>query len=102
MSKADYYETLGVERNASEADITKAFRRLAMMCHPDRNPNDKTAELRFKEAKEAYEILCDAQKRVAYDLFGHAGVDLSMAGAGGFYGAGASCFSDVYCDVFGD
>src|SRR5438477_11903292 len=102
MSKADYYETLGVARNASEADITKAFRRLAMKCHPDRHPNDKTAELRFKEAKEAYEILSDAQKRAAYDQFGHAGVDPSMAGAGGFYGAGASSFADVFGDVFGD
>lgn len=104
MSKADYYETLGVARNASEAEVTKAFRRLAMKLHPDRNPNDKTAELRFKEAKEAYEILSDPQKRAAYDQFGHAGVDPSMAGggAGGFYGAGASNFADIFGDVFGD
>jgi molecular chaperone DnaJ len=104
MSKADYYETLGVARNASEAEITKAFRRLAMKCHPDRHPNDKTAELRFKAAKEAYEILADSQKRAAYDQFGHAGVDPSMAGAGagGFYGAGASSFADIFGDVFGD
>src|ERR1051325_11068450 len=102
MSKTDYYETLGVARNASEADITKAFRRLAMKYHPDRNPNDKSAELRFKEAKEAYEILSDAQKRAAYDQFGHAGVDPSMTGAGGFYGAGASSFADIFGDVFGD
>src|SRR5690349_20273746 len=104
MAKADYYETLGVARNASEAEITKAFRRLAMKYHPDRSPNDKTAELRFKEAKEAYEILCDPQKRAAYDQFGHAGVDPSMAGgaAGGFYGAGASSFADIFGDVFGD
>jgi molecular chaperone DnaJ len=103
MAKADYYETLGVARNASESEITKAFRRLAMKCHPDRHPNDKTAELRFKEAKEAYEVLADPQKRAAYDQFGHAGVDPSMAGgAGGFYGAGASGFADIFGDVFGD
>ena len=103
MSKADYYETLGVARNASEADITKAFRRLAMKCHPDRNPGDKAAEAKFKETKEAYEILCDAQKRAAYDQFGHAGVDPAAAGAGGFYGAGGqSPFSDIFGDVFGD
>ena len=104
MAKADYYETLGVARNASEAEITKAFRRLAMKYHPDRNSNDKTAEVRFKEAKEAYEILCDPQKRAAYDQFGHAGVDPSIggAGAGGFYGAGAANFADIFGDVFGD
>ncbi len=104
MTKADYYETLGVARNASEAEITKAFRRLAMKYHPDRNPNDKTAEQRFKEAKEAYEILSDPQKRAAYDQFGHAGVDPSLgaAGAGGFYGAGAANFADIFGDVFGD
>lgn len=104
MAKADYYETLGVSRNASEVEITKAFRRLAMKCHPDRNPNDKTAERRFKEAKEAYEVLCDPQKRAAYDQFGHAGVDPSSmgGGAGGFYGAGAANFADIFGDVFGD
>lgn len=102
MSKADYYETLGVARNASEADITKAFRRLAMKYHPDRNPDNKEAEAKFKEAKEAYEVLSDAQKRAAYDQFGHAGVD-PAAGAGGFYGAGGqSPFSDIFGDVFGD
>ena len=103
MGKADYYETLGVARNASEAEITKAFRRLAMKCHPDRNPGDKAAEAKFKEAKEAYEILCDAQKRAAYDQFGHAGVDpAAAAGAGGFYSAGGGNFSDIFGDVFGD
>ncbi|HEX7044835.1 MAG TPA: molecular chaperone DnaJ [Burkholderiales bacterium] len=103
MAKADYYETLGVARNASEAEITKAFRRLAMKYHPDRNPNDKTAEQRFKEVKEAYEVLSDPQKRAAYDQFGHAGVDPAAAAAGGgFYGAGAANFADIFGDVFGD
>ena len=102
MAKEDYYKTLGVERNASEADIKKAYRRLAMKHHPDRNP-DKSAEAKFKEAKEAYEILSDAQKRAAYDQFGHAGVDPAAAGAGGFYSArGGGNFADIFGDVFGD
>src|SRR2546427_634603 len=99
MAKKDYYETLGVARNASEAEIKKAYRRLAMKHHPDRNPDDKSAEAKFKESKEAYEILSDAQKRAAYDQFGHAGVDPSAAaGAGGFYGAGGAGanFSDIF------
>ncbi|HEB58757.1 MAG TPA: molecular chaperone DnaJ [Gammaproteobacteria bacterium] len=99
MSKRDYYEVLGVSKNASEAEIKKAFKRMAMKYHPDRNPDDSDAEERFKEAKEAYEVLADAQKRAAYDQFGHAGVDPS-AGGGGF-GGGAS-FSDIFGDVFGD
>jgi len=107
MTKRDYYEVLGVARNAPEADIKKAYRRLAMKYHPDRNPDDKTAEASFKEANEAYEVLADAQKRAAYDQFGHAGVDPSAAagarGAGGFYGAaGAANFADIFGDVFGD
>jgi molecular chaperone DnaJ len=99
MSKRDYYEILGVERNASEAEIKKAFKRLAMKYHPDRNPDDKEAEEKFKEAKEAADVLGNPQKRAAYDQFGHAGVDPS-AGAGAA-GAGAS-FSDIFGDVFGD
>jgi len=108
MTKRDYYEVLGVAKNASEADIKKAYRRLAMKHHPDRNPDDKSAEARFKEANEAYEILTDAQKRAAYDQFGHAGVDPSMAAGGrgpggGFYGAaGSASFADIFGDVFGD
>jgi molecular chaperone DnaJ len=103
MTKKDYYETLGVARNISEAEIKKAYRRLAMKFHPDRNPGDKTAEAKFKEAKEAYEVLSDAQKRAAYDQFGHAGVDPSMAaGAGGVHGAGNANFADIFGDVFGD
>jgi molecular chaperone DnaJ len=102
MSKRDYYEVLGIEKNASEAEIKKAFKRMAMKYHPDRNPDDAEAEGKFKEAKEAYEVLSDAQKRSAYDQFGHAGVDPSagMGGAGGF-GGGAN-FSDIFGDVFGD
>ncbi len=104
MAKRDYYEVLGVAKNASEAEIKKAFKRMAMKFHPDRNPDNKEAEGKFKEAKEAYDILSDAQKRAAYDQFGHAGVDPSAgmggAGAAGF-GGGAS-FSDIFGDVFGD
>ncbi len=99
-TKIDYYEVLSVARNASEAELKKAYRRLAMKYHPDRNPDDAEAEARFKEVKEAYEVLSDPQKRAAYDQFGHAGVDPSQ-GAGGF-GGGASSFSDIFGDVFGD
>ena len=96
MAKRDYYEVLGVPRNASEADIKKAFRRLAMKLHPDRNPDDKVAEERFKEAKEAYDMLGDAQKRAAYDQFGHAGVDPSMGAGHGPGGPGGASFSDIF------
>ncbi len=102
MAKRDYYEILGVSQNASEADIKKAYRRLAMKYHPDRNPDDAEAEARFKEAKEAYEILSDAQKRSAYDQFGHAGVDPSAGGGAGGFGRGGADFSDIFSDVFGD
>lgn len=102
MSKRDYYEVLGVAKNATEAEIKKAFKRLAMKYHPDRNPDDKAAEEKFKEAKEAYDILTDAQKRAAYDQFGHAGVDPSAGGGGGGYGPGGASFSDIFGDVFGD
>ncbi|HSP01795.1 MAG TPA: molecular chaperone DnaJ [Thioalkalivibrio sp.] len=98
MAKRDYYEILGVAKNASEADLKKAFRRLAMKHHPDRNPGDKDAEDKFKEAKEAYEILTDPQKRAAYDQFGHAGVDASAGGGG----RGGANFSDIFEDIFGD
>jgi len=97
MAKEDFYETLGVSRTATEAEIKKAYRRMAMKYHPDRNPDNADAEAHFKEAKEAYEILSDAQKRAAYDQFGHAGVDQS---AGGQRGPGG--FSDVFGDVFND
>jgi molecular chaperone DnaJ len=101
MSKRDYYEVLGVSRNASEADLKKAYRRAAQKYHPDRNPDNRDAEDRFKECKEAYEVLTDSRKRAAYDQFGHAGVDPSMGGGYGPAGAGSS-FSDIFGDVFGD
>ena len=104
MAKRDYYEVLGVPRNASEGDIKKAYRKLAMKHHPDRNQGDaaKEAEAKFKEVKEAYEILCDGQKRAAYDQYGHAGVDPNMGG-GGFSGGfgGFENFSDIFGDIFG-
>ncbi|WP_298441279.1 molecular chaperone DnaJ [uncultured Ferrimonas sp.] len=102
MSKRDYYEVLGVGRDASERDIKKAYKRLAMKYHPDRNPGDTAAEENFKEAKEAYEILTDGQKRAAYDQFGHAGVDPNRGGGGFGGGGGAGGFEDIFGDVFGD
>ena len=102
MSKRDYYEVLGVEKGASEADLKKAYRRLAMKYHPDRNPDDENAEEKFKEATEAYEVLTDANKRAAYDQYGHAGVDPSMGGGAGGFGGGGANFSDIFGDVFGD
>jgi molecular chaperone DnaJ len=103
MAKEDYYELLGVPRNASDSDIKKSFRRLAMKYHPDRNKhNPEVAEEKFKKIKEAYEVLSDAKKRSAYDQFGHAGVDPSMGGGGGFGGFGGESFSDIFSDVFGD
>ena len=105
MSKRDYYEVLGVPRNAGEDEIKKAYRKLAMKYHPDRNQGDKAgeAEAKFKEVKEAYEMLSDSQKRAAYDQYGHAGVDPNM-GAGGFgggFGGGFESFSDIFGDIFG-
>lgn len=103
MAKHDYYEILGVSRNASEDEIKKAYRKMAMKYHPDRNPGDKVAEEKFKEIKEAYEILSDAQRRSRYDQFGHAGVDPRMGGgAQGFdFGDLGDIFGDIFGDVFG-
>ncbi len=100
MAKRDYYEVLGVARNASDAEIKKAFRRLAMKHHPDRNPDSKEAEDLFKEAKEAFDVLADSRKRAAYDQFGHAGVEPAGAGGGGYEGFAG--FSDIFDSVFGD
>ena len=100
MAKRDYYEVLGVNKDASEEDLKKAYRKLAMKHHPDRNPDNPKSEERFKEAKEAYEILSDGQKRSAYDQFGHAGVDPSAAAGSGF-GNFADAFGDIFSDIFG-
>ncbi len=104
MAKRDYYETLGVPKNASEEEIKKAYRKLAMKHHPDRNQGDSAtgAEAKFKEAKEAYEMLSDAQKRAAYDQYGHAGVDPNMRGPGGPGAEGFGGFAEAFGDIFGD
>lgn len=101
MAKEDYYELLGVARNASDTEVKKSFRRLAMKYHPDRNKDNPGSEEQFKKVKEAYDVLSDPQKRSAYDQFGHAGVDPSMGAAGGF-GFSGDNFSDIFGDVFGD
>jgi molecular chaperone DnaJ len=97
MARRDYYEILNLQRDAAEGDIKKTYRRLAMKFHPDRNPDDASAEAKFKEATEAYEVLSNSEKREAYDRFGHSGVDQNMGG--GFEG---TSFSDIFSDVFGD
>ena len=100
-TKRDYYETLGLQKGASEADIKKAYRKMAMKHHPDKNQGDKAAEERFKEVNEANEVLSDPKKKAAYDQYGHAGVD-PQAGGGGHGGFQSGNFSDVFGDVFGD
>lgn len=105
MAKRDYYEILGVAKSADEREIKKAYKRLAMKFHPDRNQGDKESEGKFKEIKEAYEILTDAQKRAAYDQYGHAAFEqggMGGGGHGGFGGGGGADFSDIFGDVFGD
>ena len=99
MAKKDYYEVLGLSRQASDDEIKKSFKKLAMKYHPDRNPDNPKAEESFKEAKEAYEVLSDSQKRSAYDQFGHEGVDQSVGGGGA---QGFGDFGDAFGDIFGD
>jgi molecular chaperone DnaJ len=101
MAKRCYYEVLGVQRASSEGELKSAFRKLAMECHPDRNPNDETAEARFKEVNEAYDVLKDPDRRAAYDRYGHAAFENGRGGPGGAQGFGSS-FSDVFDDLFGE
>ena len=101
-AKRCYYEVLGVQRTATEADMKVSYRKLAMQCHPDRNPGDKDCEHRFKEISEAYDVLKDEQKRAAYDRFGHAAFEQGMGGgAHGFGGDFGSAFSDIFEGIFG-
>ncbi len=109
MAKRDYYDVLGVAKDASDEEIKKAYRKQAMKHHPDRNQgkgdekSSKASEEKFKEAKEAYEMLSDPQKKAAYDRFGHAGVDPNMGGFGRSAGAeGFGGFADAFGDIFGD
>ena len=97
MAKREYYETLGVSKTASDAELKSAFRKAAMQCHPDRHPGDKQAEARFKELNEAYQHLSDAQKRAAYDRYGHAAFE-----QGGMNDGFAASMSDIFDDLFGD
>jgi molecular chaperone DnaJ len=100
MAKRDFYEILGVNRDASDEEIKKSYRKLAMKHHPDRNPDNPAAEEKFKEGKEAYEILSDAQKRAAYDQYGHAGVDQQAGMGGGGFGGGGGGFGDAFGGIF--
>ncbi len=97
MSKRDYYEVLGADRNASEEEIKKAYRKLALKYHPDRNPHDKTSEDKFKELGEAYEVLIDPQTRAAYDQYGHAAFGARARGPAGFHDP-----ADIFREVFGN
>src|SRR3954465_2692509 len=101
MAKRDYYEVLGLNRDCSEEDLKKAYRRLAMKWHPDRNPENPRAEEHFKEAKEAYEVHSDPHKRAAYDQFGHAGIDPQAGMGAGAAGGFGDIFSDIFGEIFG-
>ncbi|MFZ9595203.1 MAG: molecular chaperone DnaJ [Bdellovibrionia bacterium] len=103
-NKRDYYEVLGLARSASPEEIKKAYRKLAIQFHPDKNPGDKKAEEQFKELSEAYEVLSDAQKRQMYDQFGHAAAGAGPGGPGGFdfQGFGGASINDIFGDIFGD
>ena len=103
MSKRDYYDVLGINRDASEEEIKKSYRKLAMKFHPDRNPDNKGTEDKFKEAKEAYEVLSDKDKRGAYDTYGHAGIDprAGMGGGGQGFGGFSDSFGDIFGEIFG-
>src|SRR6478672_3457748 len=102
MSKRDYYEVLGLARTATPEEIKKAYRKLAVQHHPDKNPGDKKAEERFKELSEAYEILSDPQKRQMYDQFGHAAAGAGGPGGFDFQGFGSGSINDIFGDIFGD
>ncbi len=102
MAKRDYYEVLGISRNASKEEIKKAYRKLAMKYHPDKNPNDKTAEAKFKEINEAYEVLKDDQKKAAYDRMGHAAFEHGMGGSGAYSSAAGAGFADIFEEMFSD
>ena len=99
MSKADYYDILGVSRDADEKQLKSAFRKMAMKYHPDRNPDDKEAEAKFKEVGEAYEVLKDSQKRAAYDRFGHSAFENGGPGAGGGSPFGGGGFGDIFDEI---
>jgi len=102
MAKLDYYEVLGVPKSAQDDELKKAYRKLAMQYHPDKNPGDAEAESKFKEINEAYEVLSDGDKRARYDQFGHAGVEGQTGGFSGFGGFGEGGFGDIFDMFFGD
>jgi len=103
MSKRDFYDVLGISRDADDKDIKSAYRKLAMKNHPDRNPDDEAAADRFREASEAYEVLKDSQKRAAYDRLGHAAFDQQAGGGfGGGFGGGGGGFSDIFDQMFNE